>query len=155
MVATELNRRFSADNSDGRFLTMVLCVLDTFEGRLIATVAGHPRPMVLRGQNAVPVADHGGLPVAMFDDAKYEDLTVQLEPGDRVYLFSDGIVEQTSPSGGEEFGQKRLVDLLLADHAKDLSRVVTHGMDALAGWAGGRRFADDVSLVALEWIKPQ
>ena len=155
VVAAELNRRFSADNSDNRFLTMILGVLDTFEGRLMAASAGHPLPIILRGQNVVPVADVGGLPVAMFGSATYADLTVQLEPGDRVYLFSDGIVEQASPAGRDAmFGQERLVDLLRADHAKDVDQVVTHGMDALADWAGGRQFADDVSLVALEWIRP-
>ena len=155
VVATELNRRFSADNSDDRFLTMILCVLDTFEGRLIAASAGHPPPIVLRGQHIVPVPNTGSFPIALFDEAEYEDLTVQLEPGDRIHLFSDGIVEQASPAGGEQFGEKRLADLLLGDHAKDLDQVVSHGVDALADWAGGRRFADDVSLVALEWIKPQ
>ena len=153
VVAAELNRRFSADNSDGRFMTMILCVLDTLEGRLIAASAGHPLPIVLRGQNVVPVEGQSGLPVAMFEDATYEDVTVQLEPGDRVYLFSDGISEQIAAAGGEEFGQERLTGLLLADHGKDLDHVVTHGIDALAGWAGGRRFTDDVSLVAMEWIK--
>ena len=153
VVAAELNRRFSADNSDDRFLTMVFCVLDTFKGRLQAVSAGHPQPIVLRGQTVVRLADTAGLPIAMFDSAKYEDLEVQLEPGDRVYLFSDGIVEQTSTTGDGEFGQKRLVDLLLAGHGRDLDQVVTHGMNALADWAGGRRFTDDVSLVALEWIK--
>jgi sigma-B regulation protein RsbU (phosphoserine phosphatase) len=155
VVAAELNRRFSADNSDNRFLTMILGVLDTFDGRLLAASAGHPLPIVLRGQEVVPVADAGGLPIALFDSAKYADLTVQLEPGDRVYLFSDGIVEQAGSAGRDAmFGQDRLVDLLLADHAKSLDQVVAHGIDALADWAGGRQFADDVSLVALEWIKP-
>jgi sigma-B regulation protein RsbU (phosphoserine phosphatase) len=134
---------------------MILGVLDTFDGRLLAASAGHPLPIVLRGQEVVPVADAGGLPIALFDSAKYADLTVQLEPGDRVYLFSDGIVEQAGSAGRDAmFGQDRLVDLLLADHAKSLDQVVAHGIDALADWAGGRQFADDVSLVALEWIKP-
>ena len=75
----------------------ILCVLDTFEGRLTAVSAGHLLPVVLRGQRVVPVADIGGLPIALLDNTKYEDLTVQLEPGDRVYLFSDGIIEQASP----------------------------------------------------------
>lgn len=153
VVATELNRRFSSNNSNGRFLTMVLCVLDTFDGRLTTAVAAHPLPIVLRGQGVVPVPDGGGLPIAIFDDASYKDLTVQLEPGDRVCLFSDGIVEQANPAGNEMFKQERLVDLLIADRTKDLDQVVTHGIDALAAWAGGRRFTDDVSLVALEWIK--
>ena len=153
IVATELNRRFSADNSDNRFLTMVLCVLDTLEGRLMVASAGHPLPLVLRGQNLVPVADISGLPIAVFGEAEYQDLTVQLQPGDRVYLLSDGVVEQVSPADGEAFGQDRLTHLLAADHARDLDQVVTHGIDALAAWAGERRFTDDVSLVALEWIE--
>ena len=59
-VAAELNRRFRAGENDGRYLTIALCVLDTQEGRLHFTSAGHPLPLILRGRRSVPVPDWGG-----------------------------------------------------------------------------------------------
>lgn len=150
LVAAELNRRFSSDKSDDRFLTMVLCVLDTVEGRLAVTSAGHPMPIVLREGQDVPVEQAGGLPIAMFDFARYGDTTIQLRVGDRVCLFSDGIIEQAGASD-EEFGRGRLLEFLRSRQSEKLDDVVSGGMNALAAWAGQRRFTDDVSLVVLEW----
>ena len=93
-VAAELNRRFRAGENDGRYLTMVLCVLDTLTGRLHVASAGHPPPALLRGGVALDLPDVGGFPIAMLDDAEYRDAAVQLDSGDRLCLFSDGILEQ-------------------------------------------------------------
>ena len=106
-VAAELNRRFRASENDGRYLTMVLCVLDTHDGRLHVTSAGHPPPLLLRDGRLVDVPDAGGFPIAIMDGAEYEDCAVQLQPGDRVCLYSDGIVEQPRRPGDEQFGMTR------------------------------------------------
>lgn len=151
LVAEKLNRCFSADNSDGRFLTMILCVLDTRQGHLYATSAGHPLPLILRGQIAVPLPDISGPPLALFEEAEYKDAIVQLDPGDRVYLFSDGIVEQYEPTEKDQFGEDRLAHVLRQCCGRTIDEVVVQGVEVLSRWAGGRRFADDVSLVALEW----
>src|SRR5439155_6971226 len=79
-VATQLNRSFRASENDGRYLTMILCVLDTHDGRLHMTSAGHPPPFVLRGREAIPVPDAGGFPIAMVNDAEYEEGAIQLQP---------------------------------------------------------------------------
>src|SRR5205085_10475143 len=83
-IATELNRRFRAGENDGRYMTMILCVLDTHEGVLHLTCAGHPPPHLLRGKQAVAIPQAGGFPIAIVDGAEYEDGSVQLQPGDRV-----------------------------------------------------------------------
>lgn len=150
-VAAELNQHFRADSSDARYLTMILCVLDTHDGRLCMTSAGHMLPLVLRVDGLVPVQDVGGLPIGLFSESQYEDSFVQLAPGDRVYLYSDGIVEQFDPSGAEMFGRERFEALLRFGCSQPIEQVVTGTVDALAAWAGGRTFGDDVTLVALEW----
>ena len=151
-VAAELNRRFRAGENDGRYLTMVLCVLDTNTGRLRVASAGHPPPVLLRDGGTVEIPDVGGFPIAMLDDAVYEDAAVQLHPGDRLCLFSDGILEQ--PDGGivEQFGRKRLLHSLCSRGQTPAERVVSEVIDDLAAWAGTRGFEDDVSLVIVEWL---
>jgi sigma-B regulation protein RsbU (phosphoserine phosphatase) len=151
-VAQELNRRFRAGENDGRYLTMVLCVVDTFEGWLHITSAGHPPPLLIRDGNAVQMPDAGGFPIAILDGAEYEDALVQLQPGDRLYLYSDGVIEQTDGGGDEQFGAVRLLKALSGRGAAVLDQVVTGAVDDLATWANGTTFRDDVSVVAVEWI---
>lgn len=154
-VAWQMNRRFRAADNDGRFLTMILCILDTHAGRLHFTSAGHPPPLLLRGNALVALPEAGGLPLAIIDDSDYEQGVVDLQPGDRVYLFSDGIVEEMRPSDGEEFRVERLAPLLAEMSAQAADDVVAKVVDALADWAGARSFKDDVSLVLIEWLGPR
>ena len=151
-VATELNRRFRAGENDGRYLTMILCVLDTHDGRLRITSAGHPPPLLLRGQQAVEVPDAGGFPIAIFDVADYEEELIQLQPGDRLCLFSDGIAEQPQgPGEGEQFGVARLRECLASRSAAPATEAVDCVIDALTAWAASKSFVDDVSIVLIEW----
>jgi sigma-B regulation protein RsbU (phosphoserine phosphatase) len=152
LVITELNQRFSSSDNDGRFLTMILSVLDTESGRMVFSRAGHPLPIVLRGEQVVPVDAAGGPPIGLLGAAAYADVEVQMEPGDRLCLYSDGFPEQSRPSDGEEWGERRF-EAMLAGHARIAgNELVTKAVDSLAEWAGERRFTDDVSLVVVEWL---
>lgn len=151
-VVTELNRRFASTDNDGRFLTMVLCVLDTHTGELAFSRAGHPLPILLRAGASIPLDDDGGMPVGLADGVEYTDVRVQLQPGDRLVLYSDGIIEQPEPTGRVLYNTDRL-EALMVSHAKTPGdQLMTHTVDALADWAGSRTFLDDVSLVCVDWV---
>jgi sigma-B regulation protein RsbU (phosphoserine phosphatase) len=153
-VANQLNQRFRSGESAGLFMTMVLCVLDTHTGQLQYTCAGHFAPMLLRAGSFITLDDAGGLPLAVMDDADFDDATVALQPGDRFFLYSDGIIEQPAAASAEreEFGAQRLEQMLLEQRDAAVDRVVASAVTTLAKWAGGKAFKDDVSLVAIEWI---
>ena len=153
-TVSELNRRFCASDNDGRFLTMVLFALDTHSGRATFARAGHPLPVLLRAGAPVPLSDDGGLPLGIFDTGDYQDVALQLQQGDRFFLYSDGFLEQARPSDGERFGDERLRSLLVSLADTPVPQLVTRSIDALAEWAGGQRFVDDMSLVAIEWAGP-
>lgn len=151
-VAAELNQRFRPGENDGRFMTMILCVLDTQSGKLHLTSAGHPAPVVLRNGMQIEVPEAGGFPISTMDDAEYDEASIQLEPGDRVCLFSDGIVEQPHASVDDQFGTVRLIDFLNARNKAPLEEIGAQLPGELAAWAGSANFTDDVSLVLLEWV---
>jgi len=73
-----------------------------------------------------------------------------LEPGDRLYLYSDGLLEQRQ-SRDEQFGPARLLQAFADRTNGALEDVVTHVVDELTRWAEGTTFEDDVSIVAVEW----
>jgi sigma-B regulation protein RsbU (phosphoserine phosphatase) len=152
-VTSDLNHRFCAKDNDGRFLTMILAILDTLDGRLHLTSAGHPPPLLLRGKEIIALPNAGGFPIALMDDAEYDDAVVQLKPGDRVCLCSDGVLEEPNDSD-EQFGEDRLRQLLTDFSDEPAGQWVQHAVESLAAWSGSTSFRDDVSLVMLEWLGP-
>ncbi len=150
-VVAELNRRFCASGNDGRFLTMILCVLDMQTGRFRFSRAGHPLPIISRNGHAIAVDEKGGLPLGIVADETFESVETRLEPGDRIFLYSDGFAEQAAVDSGAQFGEARLRELVLAGSERSIGEVAAHVVSTLADWAGSRRFTDDVSFVSLEW----
>lgn len=153
-TVTELNRRFCASDNDGRFLTMVLFAFDTHSGHATFARAGHPLPILVRDRTSIPLSDDGGFPLGLVDGGDYTDVTLQFQPGDRFFLYSDGFLEQARPADGKQFGEERLQSLLVSLADTSGPQLVSHSIDALAEWAGERRFADDMSLVVIEWAQP-
>ena len=151
-ILTELNRRFCSNDNDGRFLTMILCVIDTCEGRLMFSRAGHPLPLLQRNGVFAEVDDSTGFPIGLIESGEYPDVTLSLEAGDRLFLYSDGIPEQMDAAGRAQFGESRLRELLASHAGTPGDTLVTRAVETLAGWAGVRSFADDVSLVVVEWL---
>jgi sigma-B regulation protein RsbU (phosphoserine phosphatase) len=151
-VISELNRRFHAADQDGRYLTMILAVLDTLSGALHFTSAGHPFPLILRGAQLVPAPESPSFPIAIMDDAIYEDTRLSLQPGDRVFLYSDGLLEQMSPASNEQFGDQRLLAALQDPRAATPDDLVQSATQTLAAFANVPTFTDDVSLLSFQYL---
>jgi sigma-B regulation protein RsbU (phosphoserine phosphatase) len=147
-AVTELNRRFQT--KDDRYFTMIYGILDTPTGELTLTQAGHPGPVMMRRGFQPVVLGDGGSPVGMWPEMEYETVSATLRPGDRLVLYSDGVVECANPSG-EQFGEERLMSYLSASEAEPLSSVLSGLELAMEQWRGIGSFDDDVSLLALEY----
>jgi sigma-B regulation protein RsbU (phosphoserine phosphatase) len=146
-VAERLNRQFPMDRTR-QYFTLVYGVMEQASGQFHYVMAGHPAPILLRrGQAPVPVPGVG-LPIGMLDGAEYEDETLTLEPGDRLYFYTDGAIEALN-AAEDDFG----ADRLLGEIARWRDRPLREGLDRLAGairgWCGDR-LRDDVSLLAVE-----
>ncbi|MFC6093427.1 PP2C family protein-serine/threonine phosphatase [Saccharothrix lopnurensis] len=136
------------------YATAFLTHLDLDTGELHYLNAGHPPPVVLREGRVVRLLDGGGrtaLGLGSIDTAKPEVQHEQLQPGDRVLFYSDGVVEARSP-GGEFFGLDRLVDLTERHEAaglpapETLRRVVRAVLDHQRD-----HLQDDATLLMVEW----
>lgn len=158
LVAAELNRRFPYEKNDGRFVTLVLCVLDTLTGLVRFARAGHGSPLVLRAGAPVEVPDVGGMPLCIAEGETYPLGEITLSAGDRLCLTSDGFTEQLGvkdgPNASVEFGDGRLTAALAERTSEPIERAAQGALDALTAWAGERRFKDDVSLAVVEWVGP-
>lgn len=146
-VAERLNRQFPMDRTR-QYFTLIYGVFDRAHGRFSYVMAGHPAPILQpRVGPAAPLSGRG-LPIGMIDQATFDDEAVTLQPGDRLYFYTDGVIEALNASE-EEFGHARLTS--------EIDRLREHplgsGLDVIADlvtdWSGGH-LKDDVSLLAIE-----
>jgi hypothetical protein len=138
------------------FCTAVLAELDTACGRLRWVNAGHPEPLLIRqGRYVGTLRVPTWRPLGLGDDTALppSELVVgetQLEPGDRVLLYTDGVVEARS-SGGEFFGQDRLADLITRDlDGLTVAETMRRAVKAILEHQHGK-LDDDASLLLVEW----
>ena len=148
-VAERFNRQFPMDRTR-QYFTFVYGVFDGSRGEFQYVMAGHPAPVLLpRGAPPAPLHG-GGLPIGMIEHATFDDETVILQRGDRLYFYSDGVIEALDASE-QEFGHTRL----MAEVDGQRDRPLRLGLDVMANsvrdWSGGH-LADDVSLLAIERV---
>jgi sigma-B regulation protein RsbU (phosphoserine phosphatase) len=89
------------------------------------------------------------MPIGILDEASFEELSIQLEPRDRLYFYSDGITEATNDRG-EMLQPDGLIRFLLRSRSRPLNDAIEQCVQELKRWCGPVPFADDVSLLALE-----
>ncbi|HEU0090356.1 MAG TPA: PP2C family protein-serine/threonine phosphatase, partial [Pseudonocardiaceae bacterium] len=145
-----------ADQGPGRrFVTAVLARLDTGSGQLRYLRAGHPPPLLLRATKTVKLLDGGlrtplGVPPPAAA-AALEPAEEQLEPDDRLLLYSDGVEQACDPTG-QIFGLDRLVDLTEHSAAAGLPppETLRRLVQAILHHQRGQ-LRDDATLVLVEW----
>ncbi|MFV2171487.1 PP2C family protein-serine/threonine phosphatase [Actinomadura sp. LOL_016] len=142
-------------DASGRFVTAVLASLHLPTGRLEWASYGHPPPIVIRRGRWVTTLDCApGVPLGTALDLAPAVCTEQLQPGDRVILYTDGVVEARDP-GKREFGVARFVDFIIRHDAAGLAvpetlrRLIRGILEHHAG-----RLDDDATVLLLEWHGP-
>jgi serine phosphatase RsbU (regulator of sigma subunit) len=155
----DANAEMGRDNPEAFFVTLVAVVLDVNTGRLWHCNAGHEAPWVVRPDTKTVerLEGGGGPPLCVLDGFLYETATAQLRPGETVVLVTDGVTEADGPRG-DLFGTPRVTALLTgAAHAPPRSepaRLVADLIGALRTFRGPVEQADDVTLLAVQWLGP-
>jgi serine phosphatase RsbU (regulator of sigma subunit) len=150
--ADHANRALHAQFGGERFVTGQLLRLDVPGGTGAVVNAGHPLPRLMRGGRVEPVGLNAELPLGVDPDTIYQVQPLQLEPGDRLVLLSDGVLE-AAPESGAAYGAGRLEEVLraseeLAPH--EVARLIVQKV--IAHRAGD--LADDLTVVCLDWRGP-
>jgi phosphoserine phosphatase RsbU/P len=147
-VASELNRRFPMESQNDLYFTMTYGVLDVETRELRYVVAGHP-PIVHLPPGGEPRFLPGdGFPVGMIDGIEYEDHDVQLEPDDRLYLYSDGVPEAMNEDL-EQFTNARLLATLAASSTGPFDASVDGLFTDVREWCAPAEPRDDVSILGV------
>jgi serine phosphatase RsbU (regulator of sigma subunit) len=133
---------------DARYATTFYAVLGP-GGSLTSCNAGHNPPFVIR-RDRLDRLEKGGPPLGLFDRWVFDEETVQLEPGDTIVVFSDGVSEALNVEG-EEFGDARIAECARAQADSDPPAVLNALLASVHAWALGAPQSDDVTALVLRY----
>ena len=149
-VAATLNDLLLREMETDLYFTMCLAEIDLRTGLVRLVQAGHPNPAVQRVTGEVEFVSGGGLPIGLIGEATYDMQQVQLRPGDRLLIYSDGLTECEGADGkplDEEGLSRLLAELGGIDGSAFLDALVWN----LEKFAGSSEFADDISGVFVQY----
>ena len=147
-VADHLNRLFPFDPVTEQFATLVYGILDPATGEFRYVSAGHPGPVHLPSGAEPVILPSQGSPIGLADDP-YEERSVHLNAGDRLYLFSDGVPEAMN-AAGKPLGDAQVLEVIRLGRLGALNASVTSLQESLRQWHGTAPPHDDISILAVE-----
>lgn len=148
-VLRQLDREYPFERF-GKFFTISYMLLHTPSGRLQFSSAGHPPPVLIRRDGSYELLTSGGSIIGAGGNVPFDEGEITLQHGERIFLYSDGIIEHCDPQG-DMFGLQRLFQKLLLQKKRSLSAACEKTIEALRSFGQKTPFKDDVTLVGMEY----
>jgi phosphoserine phosphatase RsbU/P len=143
----KLNRALAARFPIDRFVTFFIASLSPDSGRLVFCNAGHNPPILLHRDDSIEQLAASGPVLGISANFSFEEQTCRMSAGDLLALYSDGVTEACDPAMEEEFGEKRLLQIL-REHRDDEPAVIIEAViKRIAEFTRNAPLADDVTLV--------
>ena len=144
-LVANLNRQLYATTAPEKYATFYFAIYDDLTQSLTYTNAGHLAPILVRG-GGLSTLDSTGTVVGAFPIARYAEKTIQLDQGDMLVAYTDGIVEPEN-AYGEMFGEERLKDLIQKYARAESSEIIARTMEAVNLWTGAGELQDDMTML--------
>ncbi len=148
-VATTLNRLYAAGPETGKFFTILYGILDLRSRRFRYVTAGHPPPVLINATSAKTCPLARGLPIGVLPDFKFGERTIQLEPGDRLLLYTDGAFEAIDEND-QEMGERRMLEGLVELHGRPAGEALAEALGRIEDWCPDEQLQDDVTLLSVD-----
>jgi sigma-B regulation protein RsbU (phosphoserine phosphatase) len=144
-ILTQLNRHLFRSTQPEKYATLFLAHYDGATSQLTYSCGGQLPPLILRTDNTLTTLGCGGTVVGLLENATYDQGVEQLNPGDILIAYSDGVTEPENDFG--EFGEERLIDVVRRHRHMPLDAISEQVMQSLRNWIGGQEQPDDITLV--------
>lgn len=150
-ILEEANQTIFMTNETNTFVTVWLGILDLTTGRLVAANAGHEYPVIKQGNKAFELLkDKHGLIVGIMEGFPYMEYELQLEPGDKIFLYTDGLAEANNEQG-ELFGFDRIVEALNRNPNGTPQQILETMHDAVDEFVQEAEQFDDLTMMCVEY----
>ncbi len=151
-ILFRVNNELARENDSCMFVTTFFGILDTETGELTYANGGHNPPLHLKQKGAVawlPIS--GSLMVGAMEDAPYRSEQLLLEPGDSLFLYTDGVTEAMNTKG-ELFSDKRLEQNLAALQSSEITDIVNGITENIAKFSGDAPQSDDITMLMIRYL---
>ena len=147
---SESNRLLAAYSADCMFVTVFYAIYNTKTGLVTYCNAGHNPPHLLRSDGTVEeLPRSNSLVMGVFDDIEYKEASLQLEPGDTLVIFTDGVTEAINPEK-KEFGTRQLMTTLRGMAGKSSQQIIEVVRGAIKDFADGAEQSDDITMLVVK-----
>ncbi|MBJ3761564.1 SpoIIE family protein phosphatase [Maribius pontilimi] len=152
-ICERLNTMFIQEIDTEHYFTIVIGEIDLKTRKMIFCQAGHPHPAVIDTDGRTRFVGGGGMPVGLIENATYEDFELDLAPGERLLLYSDGLTECPHPDGGM-LDEDGLSDMIQRQHTRTGARFLDALKWELSRLVDDRDLPDDVSAAVIAFHAP-
>ena len=150
-----VNNQLLEGNEAELFVTVWLAVLEISTGKGVVANAGHEHPTLRRSNGKYELITYRHSPaVATFEGLSFKEHTFELEPGDSLFVYTDGVAEATN-ADGELYGTDRLLDALNKDPDASAAGTLKNVMDGIDSFVAGAEQFDDITMLCLKYNGPQ
>lgn len=150
-VFSEVNNLLCESNNEGLFITAFEGVLDLVTGEFRYVNAGHEVPFICKkGENFQPYKIRAGFVLAGMEGMRYKCGSMQLEPGDKVFQYTDGVTEATNKDN-ELYGMQRLEKILCENKDRSPSELLPRIKEDIDAFVGEAPQFDDITMLCLEF----
>ena len=150
-VLTEANETICRSNKMEMFVTVWIGILEISTGKLTAANAGHEYPVLKRPDGSFElIKDKHGLVIGGMEGVRYKEYELQLEPGAKFFLYTDGIPEATD-SENQMFGTQRMVDALNEDPDASPEDLIQNVRRAVGDFVLDAEQFDDLTMLCVEY----
>mgnify|MGYP000597071671 FL=1 len=149
-VLNSLERIFPFERFDS-FFTIVYVTVDYVNGRLVYSCAGHPSPIILHPDGELKVLDVHGPVIGAGYGQPFRQKETQLEHGDKIILYTDGVWDYPNPSG-ELFGMQRFQKALQKHSRQPVQTLMDSVQMTIKDFAGSASPEDDLSMMVVEYV---
>lgn len=150
-ILQSVNHQICARNPEEMFVTVWLGILDISAGKLTAANAGHEYPMVKKaGESFEMLRDRHGLVVGAMDGVRYRDYEIQLEPGAKLFVYTDGVSEAVNKDL-EQFGTERILESLRSCEEGAPREILEAVNQSVKEFVGDAPQFDDLTMMCVEY----
>ena len=149
-ILEDVNNGICENNAAGMFVTVWLGILELSTGRLTASNGGHEYPIIYQNDRFEKLKDDHGLVLGGLPNSKYTDYEIMLAPGDRVFVYSDGVPEAKN-SSNEMFQLPRLIDSLNRNKSRSIEEIIQAVKSDIDEFVGDAYQFDDITMLSVEY----
>lgn len=150
-ILKKANDTICENNSEDMFVTVWIGILTISTGVLVCSSAGHEYPILKHDNGEFErVIDEHGMPVGFLEEAEYEEYELKLVPGDKLFVYTDGLAEATNIEENM-YGTGRILDVLNQKPESTCEQMLTHIWTDVAEFVNGAEQFDDLTMLALEY----